>query len=261
MPKVIPTWTHRVIRAFGANPTDRLVRVRNGKVETALQEANKYIQRLSGRDKSSLQGRYDNIEEDRLAAMGQGSNSQKCEALDPVKTAARQLAKDSLDTYNNRRKGITAKTEEEWQETKEYLDEFKKGYNVPEMVSFYGQKITDIKVEIDNLKSIESFVDLQRATDGIYKIDGTGTLFALSEEVYLAVSKEKSFIPIREKINNALNRVQLILDSYKFDILTNAKSKLESVIEARNEAEKIDPLKKGSGPERIKAYEIGRAHV
>lgn len=86
----------RFKRAFGAEPTDDLINVRNGKVQTALGQVLTEIGRLTtaGLDGTALTQRHAAIELRRTQALALGTNREKGTTLDGVKDDARDLAEE-----------------------------------------------------------------------------------------------------------------------------------------------------------------------
>ena len=91
-------WRDRAVRAFRVS--ERLVKVREGKVKDALAEAAESIEPLTeaGLDTPAIcWGKHHDLEEALYAALEQPTNRLKCEALEPVKDLARKLASDAKE--------------------------------------------------------------------------------------------------------------------------------------------------------------------
>ncbi|HLY55134.1 MAG TPA: hypothetical protein VKS60_06235 [Stellaceae bacterium] len=100
----MPVPLSRFVRVMsgGLVVTDELVRVRTEKTQQALDDLQGEIDRLAaaGLSDADLTKEHADLDKAKRDAVGQRNNKAKCEALEPVKGAAREAAKTAKDTVD-----------------------------------------------------------------------------------------------------------------------------------------------------------------
>jgi len=114
----------RFKRAFGTNPSNELIDVRDGKVRAALAQVTAAIDRLTavGLDASALTGRRDVIERARAQALQLRSNKDKDTVLDRAKQSARSLAEEAAAEADRRIAALNTELAELRQAVKAQVD-------------------------------------------------------------------------------------------------------------------------------------------